>query len=161
VITAERLRELLHYDPDTGVLTWLVSTGNRVRIGDAAGYARSDGYRGIKVGGQRFLVHRLAWLYVHGEFPSADIDHINGIPDDNRLANLRLATNSQNMGNRRKNANNRSGFKGVFSDRGKWRAQIKVSGCRHYLGLFDTPADAHAAYLRAAEKHFGQFARAE
>jgi hypothetical protein len=160
MITAERLRELLHYDPETGVFTWRLPRRG-VRAGYEAGASRSDGYRRIQVDGRVIYAHRLAWPYMTGEWPDAEIDHINGDPSDNRIVNLRPATRSQNSANGRKPSDNTSGLKGVsWHARGrKWRAQIVVNGkCRH-LGLFDCPAAAHAAYLAATEKFFGEYAR--
>jgi hypothetical protein len=161
-ITAERLRELLHYDPATGLLTWLVNPSPRVRIGDVAGRVRSDGYRIVRADGQRYLAHRLAWLHVHGEWPPHHIDHINGDPSDNRFANLRPATGSQNQANARKPRTNTSGYMGVrwHTAARKWEARIRLSGRQSSLGCFDCPAEAHAAYMAAAKKYYGEFARA-
>jgi hypothetical protein len=162
-ITAERLRELLHYDPETGVFTRRVSTNNAYRVGDIAGGINSQGYLQIRLDKRLYKAHRLAWLYVHGELPPADVDHINGIKNDNRLGNLRPATRSQNQANMRKHDANTSGYKGVSwnQQHRKWRANIRVNGRLKYLGAFDGPAEAHAAYLRAAEGGFGEFARSE
>jgi hypothetical protein len=159
-LNASRLREVLSYDPETGAFTWLVSTARHRRIGDVAGCVK-DGYRQIGIDGRRYRAHRLAWLWMTGEWPSAEIDHINGDPADNRIANLRPATSSQNKANARKRSRNTSGWKGVSwhaRDR-KWRAMIGVAGRQQHLGYFDCPAEAHAAYVRAAEHHFGEFAR--
>jgi hypothetical protein len=161
MLTAERLREVLSYDPETGVFVWLKRTARRIRVGDVAGCLGTLGYRSLGINGEEHLAHRLAWLYVHGEWPSADIDHINGDPGDNRLANLRPATRAQNSANAGKRTTNTSGLKGVcWSKKScKWRAAITVNGQVIYLGLFDCPAEAHAAYARAAEQHCGEFAR--
>jgi hypothetical protein len=94
-LTAERLREILGYDPETGLFTRLVRTG-RIRAGEVAGTAHSRGYRSIVIDGRVYLSHRLAWLYVHGEWPPEQIDHINRNRADNRLVNLRAAKQSQN-----------------------------------------------------------------
>jgi hypothetical protein len=102
MLTAERLRELLHYDPDTGVFTWLRVKGRRVRVGALSGKANGGGYFQIGVDGRIYYAHRLAWLYVHGEWPVASIDHVNCDRCDNRLANLRPATKAQNAANARK-----------------------------------------------------------
>jgi hypothetical protein len=162
-LIAERLREILSYNPETGVFTWLVSTSNRVRVGSVAGTMQNRGYQQMTVDNRRYLAHRLVWLYVHGEWPPTDIDHINGVRNDNRLANLRLATNTQNQANSRKRADNTSGFKGVCWDARdhKWKAHLHVNGRQRHLGYFDCPAAAHRAYLAAAEKLHGEFARAE
>jgi hypothetical protein len=157
-LTVARLRGLLHYDPETGVFTWRVRVGNRVP-GDVAGIARPRGYYEVTVGGRVYRAHRLAWFYVHGEWPADQIDHVNGDPSDNRLANLRPAARSQNNANR-KRCPNASGYKGVSRDRTRWKAQICVDGQRFNLGYFGCPVEAHAAYVRAAEERFGEFARA-
>jgi hypothetical protein len=163
MLTAERLRELLHYDPDTGVFTWLRVKGRRVRVGALSGKANGGGYFQIGVDGRIYYAHRLAWLYVHGEWPVASIDHVNCDRCDNRLANLRPATKAQNAANARKRTNNSSGFKGAYwnARRNKWMASIEADGHQRHLGYFDNPTDAHKAYVAAAERHFGEFARSE
>jgi hypothetical protein len=160
-LKAERLREVLSYDPATGIFTRLVNTGN-VHEGDPAGCInKSLGYAMITIDYKRYYAHRLAWLYMTGEWPAAQIDHINMDRADNRWDNLRLATKSQNMSNRGAQSNNTSGIKGVDWDRAriKWRAQICASGRRVCLGRFDTREEAQAAYVIAVEKYHGGFAR--
>lgn len=109
--------------------------------------------------GKSYKAHRLAWLYMHGELPDKSIDHINGLKTDNRIANLRLATNAQQKQNRPRNLNNSSGYKGVARAETKWRARINANGRHYYLGRFDTPEDAHNAYVAAAHRLHGEFAR--
>lgn len=101
MITQDRLRELLHYDPDTGIFTRLVSTGWRGKVGDVAGYKNPDGYLVIMIDYKLYLAHRLAWLYTYGRFPEVT-DHINGVRDDNRIVNLREVTNWENAQNKKK-----------------------------------------------------------
>jgi hypothetical protein len=158
LITQSRLKELLNYDPETGVFTWAVKRA-AVKPGDIAG-CTSEGYWLIKVHGKMYQAHRLAWLWVHGAFPEM-IDHINGVTSDNRLCNLRAATNSQNQANSRMRVNNTSGHKGVVWDKQcrKWAARINVRNRRLYLGVFDNIDAASAAYSAAAKKYFGEFAR--
>lgn len=160
-LTAERLREVLHYDPETGVFTWLVSLRSNVRVGDQPwnGGAR---YPEIGIDGRVYLAHRLAVLYITGEWPRGDVDHINLEKSDNRWANLRAATRGQNIANRRVRSDSRSGVKGGVWHRGgkKWMARITVNRKHIYLGLFETIEDAHTAYMIAAKKHFDEFARA-
>lgn len=159
MITAERLRQMLDYDPATGVFTWRVKPCRNVRAGDSAGAQRKDGYWRIGVAGEKHLAHRLAWLHVHGRWPDEDIDHINGDPGDNRLANLRECSRSQNLANRRRGTNNASGHKGVFwcSTNQKWAARLTFAGKQVHLGLFGSLEDASAAYARGAREHYGEF----
>lgn len=161
-LSAERLREVLSYDPLTGEFRWLVSTARRIRVGDIAGFEIDRGRRGIKVDGSQYQAHRLAFLHMTGNFPDIEVDHIDTDPSNNRWANLREATRSENNANTRRNRRNTSGYKGVSwhkRDR-KWCAQIHVSGRDIHLGQFSSPEEAHAAYVAAATKHFGEFARA-
>lgn len=161
-LTAERLRECLAYDPETGVFTWLVAPNRRIRVGRIAGVAcRTHGYRLIKVDGVGARAHRLAWLYMTGEWPAADIDHINGDRADNRWSNLRQATSTQNHANSKRPKHNTSGVKGVTwdSSRGQWMAGVQINGKRVHLGRFDSIEAAAAAYRAGAERVFGQYAR--
>jgi hypothetical protein len=133
-----------------------------VKAGDVAGTLRNDGYCRIKIKGRHYRSHHLAWFYMTGKWCSAMIDHCDGNPSNNRWANLRRATASQNCANRRVHRNNKCGFKGVvWSHIGRWRATVYKNGRKHHLGSFATPEDAHAAYVTAARKLFGEFARAE
>lgn len=151
-LTADRLRELLHYDPETGVFTWLVVMGNNVRVGDVAGSIRWDGYRRIMIDGREYPTHRLAWFFVHGEWPAGDLDHIKNDcradRSDNRLSNLRPATSGQNQSNRRADADGSSSFKGVCWDkrRSKWQSRIRFGGKEIFLGYFDTAHEAALHY---------------
>lgn len=151
-LTAERLREVLGYDPETGLFRWRVRTSN-VKVGDVAGCMRKDGYLIISINGRLHQAHRLAWLYVNGEWPPAEIDHIDGRRDFNAIANLREATHAENMHNRRKpQANNTTGYLGVSRYCGKFRALITLDRKLKHLGYFDTPEEAHAAYLEAKRR---------
>jgi len=153
-LTAERLRELLHYDPETGVFTRRVDRRPGVKAGDIAGHIKPNkGYRLIWIG-CNWMAHRLAWLYVHGSWPDGQLDHINQDKLDNRIANLRLVNHAQNMQNRPHQRNNVSGFKGVAPCRktGRWQALICSNNKQIHLGLFDSPELAHAAYCEAAAR---------
>lgn len=164
MITFDEVRSMLSYDPDTGALTWLIRRGGAVRPGDDAArafYSRgSRKYKRVTLQNRRYLAHRVAWLLAYGEWPSSEVDHINGNGQDNRACNLRLADHSQNLANRGRNANNTSGFKGVYWHRRarKWMAQIVVRGKVLYLGLHPDRYAAARAYDRAAIEHFGPFA---
>jgi hypothetical protein len=161
LITAKRLRELLHYDPETGIFTWRVCRSN-VSAGTRAGNVNSRGYRKIRINYIYYRANRLAWFYMTGSWPNHEIDHIDGRCDNDAFSNLRDATRSQNEANRCMQSNNTSGFKGViFNNRyGKWQAQIKCEGKHKYIGLFDDPRSAHKAYVETAKGLFGEFARA-
>lgn len=158
-LTSDRLKHLLAYDPSTGVFIWNVASG-KARKGSRAGSLTPRGYRMIRFDGKAYQAHRLAWFYMNDAWPKKDIDHINGEPDDNTWTNLREATCSENCANRKKTRFNKSGFKGVTKYYHKWDARICVNGVKYYLGLFDTAEEAHAAYMVAARKHFGDYARA-
>lgn len=164
-LTAQYVRSILDYDPATGEFRWKrrADQGKRWNsryAGTVAGCTHPDGHRRLKIGNRNYWAHRLAWLIVHGEWPERDLDHRNGNPTDNRLANLRLATLSQNIANARRRADNTTGFKGVVRQGQRFRAQIKQAGKTLHLGMFDTPEEAHAAYVAAARERFGDFARA-
>ena len=157
--TQKRLREVLDYDPETGILTWIMRR-RAVRVGAEAGRLNSHGYREVIVDRKFIGAHRAAWCWMTGEWPEIDIDHINRIRDDNRWCNLRLATRTQNLGNDGFRSLNTSGMKGVVwdRDRGKWRAQIKKGKITKNLGRFDDPQEAMDAYDAAAISYFGDYA---
>jgi hypothetical protein len=166
VHTFNELAAALAYNSETGVIAWRVSRGNLrngnscVKSGDRAGWLAHNGYRIIEFDGARYQTHRLAWLFSFGMWPGHDLDHINGIRDDNRITNLREATRSQNNGNSKLSRRNSSGLKGVSPDpRGGFRAQIAKDGVRKFLGRFASVDEAHAAYVRAAQRQWGEFAR--
>lgn len=162
-IDAYRVRELLDYDPETGKLTWRLGGKGTGGKGSIAGYMwrsnRGGPYQLIKLDGKNFRAHRLAWIYVHGRWPAAEIDHIDGNGLNNKISNLREATRSENNHNRCVMSNNRSGLKGAIWDgcKKKWRAIITINGRRKFLGAFDTAAEAHAVYIAAAKEHHGDF----
>lgn len=140
---------------------WRVPTKNTA-AGDIAGSRQSRSYWHIGINNRLYMAHRLAWLYVTGAWPAANIDHINGNRSDNRFVNLRIATNIENARNSRMRVNNACGYKGVHYKKqlNKFVAQIRVGGRVLHLGVFKTAAEAHDAYCRAAKEHFGEFARA-
>lgn len=161
VLTQSRLKQLFSYDAESGVFTRIAKSGPNSKIGEAAGWVGGHGRIYIKIDGACYLGHRLAWLYVHGEFPEAEIDHINMDPQDNRISNLRCATRSQNLANQERTQLNKSGFKGVNFHKAsnKFTAQISYQGKKLYLGIFDTPEEASAIYKSRAQELFGEFSR--
>lgn len=154
ILSAELLRELIQYDPETGSFTRTKNTNHRQRrLGPLRPAVSGNGYFYISVAGRAYLAHRLAWLYMHGIWPKGDIDHINGIRTDNRASNIRDVPRVVNNQNRRKvKASNKvSGATGVsWHDHSqKWRARIMHLGIETRLGLFDTIEEASNAYLKA------------
>ena len=160
MLSQAELKELLNYDPLTGIFIWKISNGKRAAAGRTAGGILATGYIQIRINAKHYLAHRLAWLFQTGTFPPDQIDHINGIRDDNRYTNLREAKNSQNCCNSKIRKNNTSGMKGVswHKQQKKWRASIVKNNKQIFLGLFDDPALAHLAYCNAAEKLHQEFA---
>lgn len=157
-LTQERLRYLLDYDPESGLFSWKNPQSKRCKVGQVAGTVKSTGYLEIQIDRKLYKAHRLAHLYMTGEFPAEQIDHVNRIKTDNRWANLRAATQSQNNMNRFQ-ANNTSGKKGVSWDKqtGKWKAQITVNGKTYRLGLYNDMEDAAVAYSTIAKILHGEF----
>lgn len=158
MITQAELKLRLHYDPETGFFTYLTCRKS-TRIGERAGRAQVKGYRIITLNKKTYLEHRLAWFYVYGEFPYPQLDHANGVRDDNRLCNLRIATERENQFNRKISSRNKTGFKGVHFNKklGKWGVCASLDGVRNNLGTFCTPELAAQAYLAFAREHHGDF----
>lgn len=159
-LTAERLRELLHYDPDTGDFTWKVRGRGRRRGRPAGSFHRQSGYIRIVIDRKMYLAHRLVWLYQCGSFSDEMMDHINGVEGDNRFENLRPATYITNQQNRKIGVNNTSGVKGVDWSviRQKWRVRIKYDGRQTVIGFFDDIEEAASAYALEAAIRFGKYA---
>jgi hypothetical protein len=153
----------LQYEPETGKF-YRLKSARSVKAGDEAGCLNpSTQYWIIRVGGRSYRRGRLAWLYMTGRWPIAQIDHINGVKTDDRIENLREATNSQNALNKRRTRQNTSGFKGVTWHKRtrRWHAQINIGGKNKYIGSFRSPEEAHDAYWRAAQDGHGAFGRKE
>ena len=155
MINADKVRELLDYSESTGEFRWRKRV-SRTAKGTVAGKLKPNGYVSIGISKRNYLAHRLAWLYVHGEMPSGQIDHINGVRNDNRIANLRDVTRSENCQNIRaaRKDNKSCGLLGATwckRDR-RWVAGITVNGKRKSLGCHDTAEQAHQAYLTAKAK---------
>lgn len=154
-LTRARLHELLHYDPETGVFKWV---HNRVGKGagrkkEIAGARHNRGYISIRLDRSLFLAHRLAWLYMTGEWPADQIDHINGNRSDNCWANLRGADPTLNGENQRSaQVTSSTKLLGVSANKSRWAASIKVKGVRYHLGTYDTPEAAHAVYVAAKRR---------
>ena len=157
-LTQDRLKELLHYDPDTGRFIWIGSRGGTA-AGSRAGARDSHGYIRISICGKLHLAHRLAFLYVVGATPPKDIDHINHVRDDNRWENLRPATRRENAVNTGPRRGNTSGHRGVTWDKlaGKWRAQSRCGGRCVYLGLHTSLEEAAAVADAWRKEHHGEF----
>lgn len=156
MLTLERLKSVLRYDPETGRWTNLV-TRARARAGDEAGNRDAIGRHRIMLDGVHYRSSRLAYLYMKGEWPPHQIDHKNGDATDDRWENLRPATNQQNGWNTK--PYNRIGLKGVVKKRRQYQARIFFNGKLRHLGFFPTAQEAHDAYKLAALEHFGEFAR--
>jgi hypothetical protein len=167
VISTDRLRERLRYEPLTGWLVWLVRpveefpdepharTWNTRYAGKRAGTLSRDG-RIVAIDNCRYRAARVIWQLVVGSAPPCQVDHKNTDPFDDRWDNLRLATGVQNSGNTKRHKDGTSGFKGVTRlKNGRCQAMLR----QRYLGTFDTPEEAHAAYMAAAREHYGEFAR--
>lgn len=155
-ITQDALKSILRYDEETGLFTRIKSLGGKNRVGEIAGTVTPIGYIQIYAFGRYLTAHRLAWLYVYGEFPLSRVDHWDEDKANNRIKNLRLATNSENMQNVSVlRSDNRFGMTGVsINTRGKpFRSRIKVNGVEITLGSFDTAEQANAAYLSAKAIH--------
>lgn len=157
-LTQQKLMALLVYCQETGTFRWKVSTSNRVKVGDVAGTINTTtGYLVIGISGEKHLAHRLAWLYVYGVWPSAEIDHINRDRADNRIENLREASHIENMRNLSKPRNNTSGHVGVVWCKRlqKWRAQIEHENKRIHLGYYIEQEDAIAARIAGEVEYWG------
>lgn len=159
-LTQERLKELLSYDPLTGVFCWRGGQKKTV-AGAIAGGPDKDGYVLIKVDQKMYKAHRLAWLWMTGVWPSHEIDHVDLDKANNRFGNLREATKSQNMHNTKCRSDNSTGFKGVQYDphRNRFYAKIITAGQKTWLGYHRTAESASAAYQAAAIEQHKDFAR--
>jgi len=158
MITQAQLKELLDYDPETGVFRWKVAKGTKRKL-SIAGTPTTSGHIHIAIDRKKYFAHRLVFLYMYGSLPTDCTDHINGIGSDNRLANLRLATRAENSRNCRKPKNNKSGVKGVYwnkKDR-KWRAAFKINNREFHIGSFDSLIDAENAIKISRDEAHGEF----
>jgi hypothetical protein len=169
VLTQNELKALLDYNPETGAFIWRdfpFPSGKARRrhgkgsVGSIAGSTDISGYREIRINYKMYKAHRLAWFYVYGAWPEGEIDHANGDPSDNRIANLRTATRAQQNANTKMRRTNKVGLKGVCAYGTRYVAYIGVGGGKtKYLGSFATAERAHEAYLSAANEIYGEFVR--
>ncbi len=159
--SADAFRRFFSYDPLTGILSLKQQVMRRTDIGSQIGTFDDQGYVRFQFHKKYFKVHRVAWLLTYGYWPN-QIDHINGVRSDNRLKNLREASNVENARNRNIDTRNKSGFRGVCWVKRdcRWRAQIKINGRKFALGHYHTPEEASKAYEKAAQDAFGDFYRA-
>lgn len=156
-ISQERVRELLSYDAETGLFTWNKTRTGFARKGSLAGTKTSYGYIQISIDNVLHKAHRLAWIYVYGESPKMDIDHINGDRSDNRIVNLRDVDKFTNMQNRKAaDSDGKSGLLGVTQRGNVYYARRVINGRHHYLGRHKTPMEAHQAYIDAGRMFNGQ-----
>jgi hypothetical protein len=172
-ITAARVRAILDYNPETGLFRWkrrpvddfvnerACKIWNTRFAGSVAGSMRADGYIHIHIDYKLYMAHRLAWLYVLGEWPHDEIDHADCIRSNNTFSNIRAATSTQNKANRSVSSVSVSKLKGAMWDnrRKKWRSEIRLDSKQKHIGYFDCPAAAHFYYIVEADKQYGEFAR--
>jgi hypothetical protein len=153
------IAERLSYCPETGVLTWRNPDAVNMQPGAVAGSIGGNGYRQIHFQGRKYVAHRVIWFMMTGELPPNVIDHKNRDRLDNRWSNLRAATISQNAGNQPGKGRFPKGVT-FHQQMQRYQAQIKKDGKNYYLGLFDSPEEAAAAYIAAANELYGEFASA-
>jgi len=155
-ITQEWLKENTFYDPDTGTFIWIKSPYHKSQLnGKEIGWITVGGYRLTKIRGKEYQCHRLIWMYMYGEWPKDEIDHINGVCDDNRIINLRDVPHSENGKNLKLSRRNKSGCTGVCkSNSGSWMAYIRAKGKHTHLGTFNNYRSAVCA-RKQAEKENG------
>jgi len=156
----DALKSLLRYNPETGLIYWIAKGKGKIKK-KAAGTLLHSGYLGISIGPKRWQAHRVAWALHHGDWPKDQVDHINGVRTDNRISNLREATNSQNGKNLGLSKANTSGVKGVSFEKytNRWKATIRVEGKSISLGRFGSIEDAVLARKNAEQHYFKEWNR--
>jgi hypothetical protein len=148
LITQEKLKKYLHYSEEDGSFTWIKHDLKPYKIGKNAEHDHNHGYKCINLCGKKYYSHRLAWLYMYGEFPKQHIDHINGIKSDNKIINLRDVSNSDNQQNQKTHhKNSKSGLMGSVKHNNKFRAQITINGICYRSKVLETKEEAHELYL--------------
>jgi hypothetical protein len=159
MVDIDTIKKILSYDKESGEFYW-ATPRPKIRVGQKAGYTGGKGYRYIEINARQYAAHRLAWAYVNGYWPKDQIDHINRNKSDNRISNLREATNGQNRANSK--TSNKHGLKGVkelkWMKNNRYQAQITFNKKVIYLGCFKTPEEAHKRYCEEAKKLHGDFA---
>lgn len=164
-ITLDVMRSVLSYDPATGIFTWKEKPHKGAFAGDIAGGLHGSGYRVIGIAGHVFSAHRMAWLFVHGRWPNGMLDHRDLNRDNNAISNLREATDILNQANTKLSPRNTSGYRGIIRRKPRrlgakekpWAALITIRGKKRYIGVFDTPEEASAAFEKAAFAEWGDF----
>jgi hypothetical protein len=159
-LTAKRVREVLDYDPETGLLRWKLRLSKNTHVGDIAGSLHPQGYTVVTIGEKQYQGHRLAWCHYYGRWPRGGLDHKDAVRNNNAIDNLRRATNVQQNRNRKLSPKNKAGFKGVSWSYNCFRAFVYDGPKRIDLGRFATAEAAHQAYCAEAQRRFGEFWRA-
>lgn len=158
MLSQSEIKKLFNYNPGTGEVTRLVANSNFVRVGDNPGWIENTGYYRVHIGGKSYLLHKVIWMYMTGEWPKFDIDHIDRNRLNNKWDNLRKATRSANMANGGKRES-LTGFTGVYQNKSGYMSKIKIGNQQVYLGQFKTPEEAYEAFkLKHREVH-GEFSR--
>ena len=158
MLTQERLKQVLHYNPDTGAFTRL-NDSPKSKKGSIVGYTNGRGWLRVKIDGKHYKLHRLAFLYMEGNFPPDEVDHINDVRSDNRWCNLRKATKSQNRVNMKSGGDSSTGYRGVKPYLWGYRATVVKDYGKYHSGVFETAREAHLEYCKMAKALHGEFAR--
>lgn len=157
----DRLKEYLLYDPTSGFLFWKKSKSRSIFVGKEAGNLTQRGYKTFRFDKKVYKTHRVCWFLYYGNWPKGEVDHINGLKDDNRISNLRDVSHRENMLNKKSQSGSTSKYKGVYWHKSnkKWRATLWNGSSKLHLGMFDCETSAALAYDEAAKQVFGEFAR--
>lgn len=158
-ISVDELRRLFRYEPETGHFIRLVSTSSNAKAGSVAGSKNKLGYVYIRIGCASYRANTLAWFFMTGQWPPGQVDHKNCNRADDRWGNLRLASHTENTANAQLRRDNKTGFKGVRLFHGRFQVRVGAGG-KHHVGTFDTLDEARLAYIAAAKRLYGDFARA-